>query len=99
MRNFLKHVYRLGLKEVKSFLNDKVFFIFVIWSFTLNIIVVSNAGNMDVKNASIAVVNEDNSQYNINIELNATGDLNYDAEELANAVIKKIVVAKQSSGR
>lgn len=43
--------------------------------------------------------NEDNSQYNININMEATGDLNYDAEELANAVIKKIVVAKQSSGR
>lgn len=43
--------------------------------------------------------NEDNSQYNININMDATGDLNYDAEELANAVIKKIVVAKQSSGR
>ena len=42
---------------------------------------------------------EDNSQYNITINMNATGDLNYDAEELANAVIKKIVVAKQSSGR
>ena len=42
---------------------------------------------------------EDNSQYNININMEATGDLNYDAEELANAVIKKIVVAKQSSGR
>ena len=42
---------------------------------------------------------EDNSQYNINISMNASGDLNYDAEELANAVIKKIVVAKQSSGR
>lgn len=43
--------------------------------------------------------NEDNSQYNINVSMNATGDLNYDANELADAVIKKIVVAKQSSGR
>ena len=42
---------------------------------------------------------EDNSQYNITINMEATGDLNYDAEELANAVIKKIVVAKQSGGR
>lgn len=42
---------------------------------------------------------EDNSQYNITINMDATGDLNYDAEELASAVIKKIVVAKQSSGR
>ena len=49
--------------------------------------------------SSGSTYNEDNSQYNININMNATGDLNYDAEELANAVIKKIVVAKQSSGR
>ena len=42
---------------------------------------------------------EDNSQYNISINLNASGDLGYDAEELANEVIKKIIVAKQSSGR
>ena len=43
--------------------------------------------------------NEDNSQYNINISLNATGDLNYDAKLLADEVIKQIVVKKQSSGR
>lgn len=49
--------------------------------------------------SSGSTYNEDNSQYNININMEATGDLNYDAEELANAVIKKIVVAKQSSGR
>lgn len=49
--------------------------------------------------SSGSTYNEDNSQYNITINMDATGDLNYDAEELANAVIKKIVVAKQSSGR
>ena len=42
---------------------------------------------------------EDNSTYNIDINLNSTGDLNYDAKELANEVIKQIQVAKQSSGR
>lgn len=43
--------------------------------------------------------NEDNSQYNINVSLNATGDLNYDAKLLADEVIKQIVVKKQASGR
>ena len=50
-------------------------------------------------NGSSNTYNEDNSQYNIEINMTPTGNLDYDAEELANAVIKKIVVAKQSSGR
>lgn len=58
-------------------------------------------GNYNIPTTSSGsnTYNEDNSQYNINVNLNASGDLDYDAEELANAVIKKIVVAKQSSGR
>lgn len=43
--------------------------------------------------------NEDNSTYNININADLTGDLNYDAKTLADQVIKQIQVAKQSSGR
>lgn len=43
--------------------------------------------------------NEDNSVYNININADLTGDLNYDAKSLADQVIKQIQVAKQSSGR
>lgn len=43
--------------------------------------------------------NEDNSQYNINVSLNATGDLNYDSKALAEEVIKQLAVKKQSSGR
>ncbi len=67
MKNFLKHIFVLGIKEFKSFFTDKVFVIFVRWSFTLNIIVQAKAGNMDIKNASIAVVNEDNSTLSRNI--------------------------------
>ena len=59
----------------------------------------NSLGNIPTSSSSGSTYNEDNSQYNININMDATGDLNYDAEELANAVIKKIVVAKQSSGR
>lgn len=59
----------------------------------------NSLGTIPTSSGSSSTYNEDNSQYNININMEATGDLNYDAEELANAVIKKIVVAKQSSGR
>ena len=61
MKNFLKHITFLGFKEIKSFFNDKVFLIFVTWAFTLNIIVAAKSANMDIQNASIAIVNEDNS--------------------------------------
>lgn len=59
----------------------------------------NSLGTIPTSSGSGSTYNEDNSQYNININMETTGDLNYDAEELANAVIKKIVVAKQSSGR
>ena len=59
----------------------------------------NSLGTIPTSSGSGSTYNEDNSQYNININMEATGDLNYDANELANAVIKKIVVAKQSSGR
>ena len=59
----------------------------------------NSIGTIPSTSGNGSTYNEDNSQYNININMEATGDLNYDAEELANAVIKKIVVAKQSSGR
>jgi len=59
------------------------------------------SGNYTIPTSSSGsnTYNEDNSQYNIEINMTPTGNLDYDAEELANAVIKKIVVAKQSSGR
>lgn len=70
MRNFLRHIYNLGIKEIKSFLNDKLFVLFVVWAFTLNIIVAANTTNMDVRNASIAVVDEDDSQLSKRITAN-----------------------------
>ena len=68
VKSFIKHTYTLGKKELKSFLNDKVFVVFVVWAFTLNIIVAANAGNLDVKNAAVAIVNEDHSVLSRNIE-------------------------------
>lgn len=40
--------------------------------------------------------NEDNSQYNISVNMTATGDLNYDSKTLAEEVIKQIQIKKQA---
>lgn len=56
----------------------------------------NNQGNYGNYNDNTSV---DNSQYNIEINMTPTGNLDYDANSLAEEVIKKIIVAKQSSGR
>ena len=48
---------------------------------------------------SQSVLNEDNSTYNIEINLNATGNLEYDTKQLAEEVVKQIQISKQASGR
>ena len=42
---------------------------------------------------------EDNSTTNVDINLNASGDLEYDAKTLADEVIRQIALKKQASGR
>lgn len=60
-----------------------------------------NDFNFTLPSTSNSVSNENysNDIYNLDITLNTTGNLEYDINELADAVIKKMVVAKQSSGR
>lgn len=65
---------------------------------------VRSAANSDYKipaysSAGSNTYNEDNSTYNIEVNLNATGNLDYDARSLADEVIKQIVTKKQASGR
>ncbi len=67
VRLFIKHSTVLGFKEIKSFFSDKVFVVFIIWAFTLNIISASNSSKTDVNNAAVAVVNEDGSVLSRNI--------------------------------
>lgn len=50
-------------------------------------------------NGGYTTYNEDNSQYNIEITMNSTGNLDYDARTLADEVIKEITVRKQALGR
>jgi ABC-2 type transport system permease protein len=57
----LWHIYRLGLKELISFRYDYVLVIMVIYSFTVMIIVPSKGTGVQVRNSSVAYVDEDQS--------------------------------------
>jgi len=61
MRN-LWHTFQLGLKELVSLWRDPVLLFLIAYSFTFSIYTPSKSAVMDVVNASIAIVNEDNSQ-------------------------------------
>ena len=63
---------------------------------------VSNASkNYSIPNSSgygTTTINEDNSTYNLDVTMNATGNLEYDAKQLADEVMKQIAL-KQQVGR
>ncbi|HNV85910.1 MAG TPA: ABC transporter permease [Candidatus Omnitrophota bacterium] len=57
----LTNIFWLGLKEIRSLLSDKVMLLFVIYAFTMAIYIQATGTSNDVNNASIAIVDEDNS--------------------------------------
>ena len=60
MRNF-RHIMQLGVKELMSLLRDPVLLFLIIYSFTFSVYTPAKSAVMDVINASIAVVDEDDS--------------------------------------
>jgi ABC-2 type transport system permease protein len=58
----LAHIYRLGLKELLSLARDPVLIFLIIYSFTFSVYTPAKRAVMDVVNASIAIVDEDNSE-------------------------------------
>ena len=56
------HIFQLGLKEIVSLWRDPVLLFLIAYSFTFSIYTPSKSAVMDVVNASIAVVDEDDSQ-------------------------------------
>jgi ABC-2 type transport system permease protein len=56
------HTFQLGLKEIVSLARDPVLLFLIAYSFTFSIYTPSKSAVMDVINASIAIVNEDDSQ-------------------------------------
>lgn len=60
--NRLRHIYHLGIKELISLFRDPVLLFLIAYSFTFSIYTPSKSAVMEVKNASIAIVDEDDSE-------------------------------------
>jgi len=61
MRN-LRHIFHLGIKEILSLARDPVLLFLIAYCFTFSVYTPAKSAVMDVINASIALVDEDDSQ-------------------------------------
>jgi len=61
MRQHLAAIFRLGIKEIHSVRSDLVLVILLLWTFTFAIYEISNNAKVEVENASVAIVDEDQS--------------------------------------
>ncbi|ACJ01071.1 ABC transporter permease [Rhodospirillum centenum] len=61
MQQWLKNVFRLGAKELASFMADKVLLGLIIYCFTLSIYEVATGVKTGVENATVAIVDGDHS--------------------------------------
>jgi len=62
MNRSLKNIYRLGLKELNSLRRDPVLIFLIIFTFTFAIYTVATGVQTELRNASIAIVDEDHSE-------------------------------------
>jgi ABC-2 type transport system permease protein len=60
-RRFLANAWRLGRKELASLRYEPVLLFLVVYSFTFNVYSAAEDASLDVKNAALAVVDEDRS--------------------------------------
>lgn len=57
----LKNIYHLGVKELISLRYDAVLILLILYSFTVLIYLAATSGGLELRNASIAIVDEDRS--------------------------------------
>lgn len=62
MRRFLVVVFRLGLKELYSLWRDPVLMALIVHAFTIAVYAVATGANTEVRNAAVAIVDQDRSQ-------------------------------------
>ncbi len=62
MSAFLGNTFRLGIKELRSLLADPVLLLLIVYAFTFAVYSVATGVKFEVQNASIAVVDEDQSE-------------------------------------
>jgi ABC-2 type transport system permease protein len=60
--NKLSHIFRLGLKELISLRYDSVLLLFMLYAFSAAIYMPASGSSIGVHNASVAIVDEDNSR-------------------------------------
>ncbi len=58
----IANIFWLGIKELRSFLSDYVLLGLVIYAFSLAVIMQARSNSQELHNASIAIVDEDNSE-------------------------------------
>ncbi len=58
----IANIFWLGTKELRSFLHDYVLLALVVYAFSLAVIAQAQSSSQEVHNASIAIVDEDNSE-------------------------------------
>lgn len=61
MSRSLKNIYRLGVKELNSLRRDPVLIFLILFTFTFAIYIIATGVKTEVRNASIAIVDEDGS--------------------------------------
>lgn len=61
MRRKLANIFWLGTKELRAFSHDHVLVALVIWAFSFSIVNVARSGVQDLHNASIGIIDEDQS--------------------------------------
>ena len=58
----LKNIYRLGVKELFSLRSDTVMMVLIVYTFTFAVYTTAQHAQMELRNASVAMVDEDCSQ-------------------------------------
>jgi len=67
MKQYLRNIYQLGIKELKGLYADKVLLLLILYSFSLGVYISAKAAPESITNAAIAIVNEDHSQLSYRI--------------------------------
>jgi ABC-2 type transport system permease protein len=68
MTRWFQNVFRLGLKEISSLARDVVLVLLIIYSFTIAIYVVATGRKTEVRSASVAIVDADQSTLSARIK-------------------------------
>lgn len=61
MHATIANIWWLGIKELRAFSHDYVLLVLVLWAFSLSIVNVTNSEVQDLRNASIGIIDEDQS--------------------------------------